>query len=919
MTTTAKRAPSGKGARFIWHFGHGKADGHAGLRDELGGKGANLAEMSRIGLPVPPGFTIGARVCERYRKAGGKLPVEVRKGVDAAIRRLEKQQGKGFGDPKRPLLVSVRSGAAVSMPGMMDTVLNLGLTAAATEGMAELTGNRRFALDARRRFIQMFANVVEGFEVQRFEQILERELGAAGAISDSELDAASLERVVSKYLALYRRLAKRPFPEDPREQLERSISAVFGSWMGKRAVEYREINGITGLLGTAVNVQAMVFGNLGPGSGTGVCFTRDPSTGENVFYGEYLLNAQGEDVVAGIRTPEDLDGLPNDMPEVYDQLLGVRKLLESHYRDMQDIEFTVEDGTLYILQTRAGQRTARAAVRIAVEMAKSRLITQKEAVSRISPHELDRLLHPQFDPKAERDVLTRGLPASPGAVSGRVVFTADEAKEWKAAGERVILVRNETSPEDVGGMHASEGILTATGGMTSHAAVVARGMGKCCVAGAGEVRIDELSGHLRIFDTMIARGDVISLDGTSGEVMDGAVKTMPADPGTEFRTLLAWADKLRRLRVRANADNPGDARIARDFGAVGIGLCRTEHMFFGESRITPMREMILANDEKSRRKALRKLLPFQRRDFTGILKAMDGLPVTIRLLDPPLHEFLPQDEESITHVAEALGVATQEVRERARRLHEMNPMLGHRGCRLGITYPEIYEMQVRAIFEAACGLKAKDLKPKPEVMIPLIGTVAELRVLKERLVGRGPGGREEEGRPGARRLRDHDRDPPRGAARRGHRSGGRVLLLRHERPDADDLRLQPRRHRQLPAGVPRRGHPADRPVPVARHRRASASSCGIGTERGRKASPQASRSASAASTGATPTRSPSATTWGSTTSPARPFRVPIARLAAAQARVVRVGAASEATSRSPSRIARSGRRSSPPGPARCVG
>ena len=739
---TRKRAPARKKAarrtrkpatKTIWHFGPTGADADTTMKEIVGGKGANLAEMCRVGLPVPPGFTVATTVCPRFQENRGKLPADVVADVHKAIRRLEKETGKGFGDPKRPLLVSVRSGAAVSMPGMMDTVLNLGLNDEAMEGLAAQSGNRRFALDARRRFIQMFANVVEGFDLGRFEHILEHEQLAAGVESDSDMDEASLQRVVDKYLKLYRKLAGRAFPDDPYEQLERSISAVFASWEGNRAVEYRRIEKIEGLIGTAVNVQTMVFGNLGASSGTGVCFTRDPSTGEDIFYGEFLMNAQGEDVVAGIRTPQDLAGLADESPKAYKQLCKVRTMLEKHYRDMQDIEFTIEDGTLYILQTRTGKRTARAAVRIAVEMAKKRLISREEAVRRVQPDELDRLLHPQFDPKAPRDVIARGLPASPGAVCGKVVFTAEAAKEMAAVGEAVILVRNETSPEDVGGMHASEGILTATGGMTSHAAVVARGMGKCCVAGAGDVRIDERAGVFRAGGVEIHTGDVISLDGTLGEVMQGEVKTMPADPGSEFAEILRWADRIRTLKVRTNADTPEDSKMARAFGAEGIGLCRTEHMFFGDDRITPMREMILAEDEKARRKALRKLLPYQRRDFVGILKAMDGLPVTIRLLDPPLHEFLPHDEAGVNAVAKALGVDAKEVRERARRLEEMNPMLGHRGCRLGITYPEIYEMQVRAIFEAACASKKKGLKPKPEVMIPLVGSVTEYTSLRDRL------------------------------------------------------------------------------------------------------------------------------------------------------------------------------------------
>ncbi len=619
------------------------------------------------------------------------------------------------------------------MPGMMDTVLNLGLTAEVTDGLAQLTGNRRFALDARRRFIQMFGNVVEGLGLERFERILRAAQAEAGVSSDSELSAEALEGVVERYLQTFEEGTGRPFPDDPYEQLERSVGAVFGSWMGNRAVEYRRIHKIDSLLGTAVNVQSMVFGNLGADSGTGVCFTRDPATGEDVFYGEFLMNAQGEDVVAGIRTPEPLEELSEESPKAYKQLTRVRTMLERHYRDIQDIEFTIERGILYILQTRTGKTTARAAVRIAVEMAKKRFITRETAVARITPEQVDQLLHPQFDSRAERHVLTKGLPASPGAVSGEVVFTAEEAKERAAEGHKVILVRAETSPEDVGGMHAAQGILTATGGMTSHAAVVARGMGKCCVAGAADVRIDEEAGTFRIGDRVFKDGDVISLDGTTGQVMAGAVATMPAAPSPEFEELLRWADRIRRLKVRANADAPADASAGRSFGAEGIGLCRTEHMFFGDERIAAMREMILADDEAGRRRALEKLLPFQRTDFAGILEAMDGLPVTIRLLDPPLHEFLPHEEEQAVAVAEALGIPGEEVLDRARRLKEMNPMLGHRGCRLGVTYPEIYEMQVRAIFEAAAQVKRGGGRPKPEVMIPLVGSANEFRVLRDRL------------------------------------------------------------------------------------------------------------------------------------------------------------------------------------------
>jgi pyruvate,orthophosphate dikinase len=729
---TAARRPV-SATKVVWHFGPGHADGDASMKSLLGGKGANLAEMCRLGLPVPPGFTLATSVCERYTKNGGRTPPDVTGAVRKAMTRLEAETGKRFGDPNRPLLVSVRSGAAISMPGMMDTVLNLGLTAQATEGMARLTGNRRFALDARRRFIQMFGNVVEGLGLARFEKILHEEQARAGVEEDTQLDATALERVVARYLEAYLAATGRAFPDDPHAQLDRAVDAVFGSWMGARAQEYRRIHKITGLLGTAVNVQSMVFGNLGPSSGTGVCFTRDPSTGEDVFYGEFLMNAQGEDVVAGIRTPRPLAGLEQQSGKAWKELCRVRRRLEQHYKQMQDIEFTIEEGRLFILQTRTGKATARAAVRIAVDLARAKVITRETAVTRVTPEQIDRLLHPQFDPQAAKQVIAKGLPASPGAVGGKVVFTAEEAKRQAAAGALVILVRNETSPEDVGGMHAAQGILTATGGMTSHAAVVARGMGKCCVAGAGAVRIDAEHALFRVNGTVVREGDLISLDGSTGEVMLGAVDTVPAAPSPEFKTLLGWADQARRLKVRANADTPHDAEVARGFGAEGIGLCRTEHMFFGEERITPMREMILAEDEAARRAALAKLLPFQRADFEGILTAMDGLPVTIRLLDPPLHEFLPHERDQAERVAQALGVRAEAVLDRAHRLHEMNPMLGHRGCRLAITYPEIYEMQVQAIFEAAAAVQARGGRPKPEVMIPLVHSETEFRVLRDTL------------------------------------------------------------------------------------------------------------------------------------------------------------------------------------------
>ena len=717
----------------IFEFGPGRAEGFALGKQVLGGKGLGLAEMCRLGLPVPPGFTIPTTVCPRFYKAGGKVPRDVTAGVRKAIARVEKELGRGFGDPSRPLLVSVRSGAAVSMPGMMDTVLNLGLTAACTEGLATLSGSRRFALDSRRRFIQMFGDVVCDVPHDEFERILGAERASCGARTDADLDEAALERVVAEYLDTFRKHTGSPFPEDPFDQLERAIEAVFKSWESDRAVKYRRIHGITGLVGTAVIVQAMVFGNLGASSGTGVAFTRDPSTGENVFYGEFLMNAQGEDVVAGIRTPQPIEELARMSPAAYAELVAIRGTLEATYRDMQDIEFTIENGKLYMLQTRRGKRTAAAAVRAAFDMVKEGLISKEEAVARVEPAQVDQLLHPSFDPDAVRRVIARGLPASPGAVTGKVVFTAEDAEMKAAAGEKVILVRNETSPEDIGGMNAAQGILTATGGMTSHAAVVARGMGKCCVAGAGTVRIDAAGLRFTAGDTTVREGDVLSLDGTAGEVILGVVPTVPPGITKEFREILAWANAIKRLGVRTNGDTPRDATVARGFGAEGIGLCRTEHMFFEGDRITAVREMILAETLPARKAALDKLLPMQRADFEGIFRAMEGTPVTIRLLDPPLHEFLPHEPDQIATVAKSLGVAESAVRDRARRLHEMNPMLGHRGCRLGITFPEVYEMQVRAIYEAAAA-EAKAKRPvRPEVMIPLVGTAKEFTILRDRL------------------------------------------------------------------------------------------------------------------------------------------------------------------------------------------
>jgi len=720
--------------RSVYFFERGKADGDATMKQVLGGKGANLAEMCRIGLPVPPGFTIGTAVCAAYYTAGGRLPDGVQGEVDENLLRLEKAMGRKFGAPEAPLFVSVRSGAAVSMPGMMDTVLNLGLNDATLEGLAKSTGNRRFAFDAYRRLVHMFGDVVMGVPHEEFEEALADVKAKKRAVLDTDLDGSALEEVLGRYREIYRKHVGVAFPQDPREQLRRAIEAVFRSWNADRAVKYREIHAIKGLHGTAVNVQAMVFGNLGATSGTGVCFTRDPSTGESVFYGEYLVNAQGEDVVAGIRTPEPIELLGREMPGVYKQLLAIKDMLEQHYKEMQDLEFTVQDGELFMLQTRTGKRTAQAAVRIAVEMAEEGLIDEKEALRRVDPAQLDRLLHPTFDPQAERILLSRGgLPASPGAVSGRIVFTADEAESWASRGEKVILVRRETSPEDIGGMHAAEGILTALGGMTSHAAVVARGMGKCCVAGCGEAQIDAAKKTLAFGNRVLREGDWISLDGSTGEVMLGKVKTMAPKPGEHFGRLMTVADRHRRLKVRTNADTPHDAKVAREFGAEGIGLCRTEHMFFEETRIAAVREMILAETLADRERALGKLLPEQRKDFLGIFRAMDGLPVTIRLLDPPLHEFVPHDGETRKRLAQGLKIPVERVERRCKELEEFNPMLGHRGCRLMITFPEIIEMQGRAIAEAACDATADGVKVVPEVMIPLVGARKELDYCVQRL------------------------------------------------------------------------------------------------------------------------------------------------------------------------------------------
>ena len=733
-------------AKWVYGFGGGQADGGAEMRSLLGGKGANLAEMSSLGLPVPPGFTVTTDVCSRYFDDDHAYPDGLADEVDAALRAIEQHVGARFGDAANPLLVSVRSGARASMPGMMDTVLNLGLNDETVEGLATLSGNPRFAWDSYRRFIQMYSNVVLGVDHFLFEDLLEMRKEDKGVILDTELDADDLKALVADYEAKLEEELGAPFPQAVSEQLWGAISAVFESWMNERAITYRRLNEIPSSWGTAVNVQAMVFGNMGPDSATGVAFTRDPSTGENVFFGEYLINAQGEDVVAGIRTPQhltkasreaagdDKPSLEEVMPSAFAELSEIYHRLEAHYRDMQDIEFTVQDGTLYMLQTRAGKRTAKAALRIAVEMQREGLITQTEAVTRIDPASLDQLLHPTLDPDADRVVMARGLPASPGAASGKVVFHADEAERMAAAGERVVLVRIETSPEDIHGMHAAEGILTSRGGMTSHAAVVARGMGRPCVSGAGMLHIDYAAERFSVGDYVVAKGEIITLDGASGEVMLGAVPTVEPELSGEFADIMVWADQVRKLAVRANAETPHDAVVARGFGAEGIGLCRTEHMFFDADRILAVREMIMAEDEAGRRSALARILPMQRQDFIELFQIMAGLPVTIRLLDPPLHEFLPKDDGDLEKLAELTGARPERLRQRAQSLAELNPMLGHRGSRLGISYPEIYEMQARAIFEAATAIKQESGESVDcEVMLPLIFARAEFDLLKTKV------------------------------------------------------------------------------------------------------------------------------------------------------------------------------------------
>ena len=744
--SAARPAPSQTAAKgkWVYTFGGGKAQGRADVRNLLGGKGAGLAEMAHLGLPVPPGFTISTEVCTYFYQNGKTYPKDLKPQVEAALAGVGCITGKKFGDGKNPLLVSVRSGARASMPGMMDTVLNLGLNDVTVAALAEKSGDRRFAYDSYRRFITMYADVVLGIAHHHFEEILDEHKDRNGYALDTDLEAADWEQLIVRYKERVETEKGQPFPQDPHAQLWGAIGAVFGSWMNQRAITYRRLNGIPENWGTAVNVQAMVFGNMGETSATGVAFTRNPSTGEKKLYGEFLINAQGEDVVAGIRTPQEITeearkevgsnkpSMEKAMPQAFAELKRMHAALEKHYRDMQDLEFTVEQGKLWMLQTRNGKRTAKAALRIAVELAREKLISKQEAVTRIDPAALEQLLHPTIDPDAERKIIATGLPASPGAACGEIVFSSEEAETLKNQGHKVILVRVETSPEDIHGMHAAEGILTTRGGMTSHAAVVARGMGKPCVTGASALRVDYRAQTMTAGGTTMKKGDTLTIDGSTGQVLAGKVPMRESELAGEFDTLMKWADAVRKLKVRANADTPADARAAIKFGAEGIGLCRTEHMFFDENRIRAVREMILAEDEKARRVALGKLLPMQRADFVELFKTMGGLPVTIRLLDPPLHEFLPHSEEEIAQVAQTMGADPKKLANRARELHEFNPMLGFRGCRLAIAYPEITEMQARAIFEAAVKAgRATGVPVAPEIMVPLIASKAEFDLVKE--------------------------------------------------------------------------------------------------------------------------------------------------------------------------------------------
>jgi len=725
--------------KYVYFFGNGKAEGDKDMKYILGGKGANLAEMTNLGIPVPPGLTISTEVCQYYYNNGNKYPTELQEQIDAGLKDLEKTTGKKFGDAKNPLLVSVRSGAAASMPGMMDTILNLGLNEEVVKGMVEKTGNARFVWDSYRRFIQMYCNVVENMEHEKLEHIINTVKEKKGIKEDTAMSAEDWAEVVKGYKALYKVEKGKDFPSDPQVQLQGAINAVFGSWNNPRAIIYRQLNKIDEkkIFGTAVNVQSMVFGNMGDDCGTGVAFTRNPSTGENKAYGEYLMNAQGEDVVAGIRTPKKLESLKEDNEAVYNELIAIFDKLEGHYKDMQDVEFTIENGTLYILQTRNGKRTAPAMVKVAVDLVEEKMIDEKTALQRVEADKLDQLLHPTLDPKekAKFKVIAKGLPASPGAAYGQVVFNAETAVDWVENGKKVILVRAETSPEDIAGMNAASGILTARGGMTSHAAVVARGMGRCCVAGCEAIVVMEGAKMFKVGETEVKEGDTITLDGSTGEVFLGQVNTMEATLSGDFETLMKWADKYRTLNVRTNADTPKDAKVAREFGAEGIGLCRTEHMFFQEDRIFAIRQMIISDTLEQRQAALDKIYPMQKDDFKQLFEIMKGLPVKIRLLDPPLHEFVPQADKDIEALAKEMGISFEKLKEKVESLHEFNPMMGHRGCRLGVTFPEINQMQVKAIMAAACELvKEKNAKIVPEIMIPLVGDVEELKWLKAKLV-----------------------------------------------------------------------------------------------------------------------------------------------------------------------------------------
>ncbi|NQT95123.1 MAG: pyruvate, phosphate dikinase [Candidatus Omnitrophica bacterium] len=728
--TLERRSTVKKGKKYVYFFGGRRTEGNSTMKNLLGGKGSNLAEMTNLGIPVPPGFTITTETCIHFYENNKHYPKSLTDQIDLNLGKLENAMDKKFGDVHDPLLVSVRSGARVSMPGMMDTVLNLGLNDTTVKGLIAKSNNERFAYDAYRRFCQMFGDVVLGVDREEFEHILTSRKKQKKVDLDTDLNTEDLKWIVGEYKKLIKKKKGFSFPEDPKKQLKMAIDAVFSSWNNQRAIKYRNLNGIPHDWGTAVNIQAMVFGNLGEDSGTGVAFTRDPGTGEKKFYGEYLMNAQGEDVVAGTRTPHPIDDLKKEMPRVYLELVSIYKRLEKHYKDMQDLEFTIQNKKLYLLQTRTGKRTAQAAVKIAVDMLSEGLINKNEAILRVEPAQLDQLLHPMIDPKAKVSSIAKGLPASPGAAVGKVVFTAERAEAMAAKKEKTVLVRLETSPEDIGGMAASEGILTAYGGMTSHAAVVGRGMGKCCVVGCSDITVHAKDKYFTAKGKKIKEGEYITLNGNTGDVILGKVNLIKPQVTGSFKTLMSWADSVRRLKVRTNADTPHDSQVAIDFGAEGIGLCRTEHMFFGKERIPLVRAMILAEDEAKREKALAKLLPLQKKDFKGIFKAMKSRPVTIRLLDPPLHEFLPHTDKDMQQMAKQMRITKQKVADLMQNLHELNPMLGHRGCRLGITYPEIYRMQVRAIMEAACELSKKGQRIIPEIMIPLVGHINELKFTK---------------------------------------------------------------------------------------------------------------------------------------------------------------------------------------------